>query len=178
MIKKTLILTAILALTTSTVLASENVTPKVDLDKKCVKCKNFDRHMPPRHMHKEGPKMDFNKRLNLTDEQKAQIKKNREADRKKMEPLMKQIKEKEAAKREIFEKYEKTDAQLIKLNKEIKSLKDEKRKIMEENRKAFEAMLTTEQKAELEKIKAEHKEHIKKYGAKKMMKKPPYRPAR
>lgn len=158
MIKKTLILTAIIALTTTSALAAPITTTN---EKELPKWEKCDKKMPPRHMHhKKGPHMDFNKRLNLTEEQKEQIKKNREADRVKMEPLMKQIKEKEDAKREIFKKYEETDAQLIKLNKEIKALKAERRKIMEENRKAFEAMLTKDQKAELEKIKEEHKKRF------------------
>ena len=46
---------------------------------------------------------------------------------------------------------------MIKLNDEIKVLKDKEHKIMEENRKSFESILTKDQKAELEKIKEEHK---------------------
>lgn len=158
MIKKTFILATIIALTTSTVMAGE--TNSATQDKKPPKCESCHK-MPPRDMHRKGEPMDFEKRLNLTDKQKEQVKKNREADRKKMEPIMTQLREKEQAKREILQKYEQTDAQLIKLNKEIKVLRDKRHKVMEENRKAFEAILTTEQKAELEKIKAEHMERFK-----------------
>ena len=159
MIKKILILTAIIALTTSTVFAETKTTVKnPETSKKCEKC---ERQMPPKNIHRKGHHMNFEQRLNLTDKQKEQVKKNREADRAKMEPIIKQIREKEQAKHEIFKKYEQTDPELIKLNNEIKKLKDEKHKIMEANRKAFESILTKEQKAELEKMKAEHKERIK-----------------
>lgn len=157
MIKKTFILAAIIALTTNTVMAAE--TTSTTQDKKPPKCESCHK-MPPRDMHRKGEPMDFEKRLNLTDKQKEQIKKNREADRKKMEPIMTQLREKEQAKMEIIKKYEQSDAQLIKLNKEIKALRDKRHQVMEENRKSFESILTTEQKAELEKIKAEHMERF------------------
>lgn len=161
MIKKTLILTAIIALTTTTAFAETKTSVK---NSKMPQKPNFEqqyRQMPPRDMHRKGPHMNFEQRLNLTDKQKAQVKKNREADRVKMEPIMKQLREKEQAKHEIFQKYEQTDPELIKLNNEIKKLRDEKHKIMEANRKAFESILTKEQKAELEKMKAEHNARIK-----------------
>lgn len=152
MMKKALILTAILALTTTTVLASE--APATTDKAKCkAPCAG---QMPPRGMHHKRPPMNFEKRLNLTDAQKAKIEKQREKDKAKMEPIRKQIKEKQKAKFEIIKKYEEKDADLIKLNNEIKVLKAQEHKIMEENRKAFESVLTKEQKAELEKIKAEH----------------------
>jgi len=151
MMKKTLILTAILALTTTTVLAADTTTKTDD-----VKCKApCAGKMPPRGMHKP-PMPDFEKRLNLTDAQKKKVEQQREKDKAKMEPIRKQIREKQKAKFEIIKKYEEQDADLIKLNNEIKVLKDKEHKIMEENRKAFESILTKDQKAELEKIKAEH----------------------
>ncbi len=159
MIKRTLILATIIALTTTTAFAGETkatkTTQPAKQPPKCEKCQK-----PPKEFRKGGPEM-FEQRLKLTDKQKEQVKKNREADRAKLDPIMKQLHEKEHAKREIFRKYEQTDPELIKLNKEIKVLKDKRHKIMEKNRKSFEAMLTKEQKAELEKIKAEHKEKFK-----------------
>ncbi len=160
MIKQTLILATIISLTATTVFAGEIKTTKTTQQQKqplkCEKCQK----MPPRDFHR-GKAEIFEQRLKLTDKQKEQVKKNREKDRAKLDPIMKQIHEKEHAKREIFRKYEQTDPELIKLNKEIKVLKEKRHKIMEENRKSFESMLTKEQKAELEKIKAEHKEKFK-----------------
>ena len=162
MMKKALILTAILALTTTTVIASE--APTASEKAKCnAPCAG---QMPPRGMHKMPPRPDFEKRLNLTDAQKAKVEKQREKDKAKMEPIRKQIREKQKAKFEIIKKYEEKDADLIKLNNEIKVLKDKEHKIMEENRKAFESILTKEQKAELEKIKAEHDKKFKDFPRK------------
>lgn len=156
MMKKALILTAILALTTTTVLAADTAAKTDD-----VKCKApCAGKMPPIGMHKP-PRPDFEKRLNLTDAQKKKIEQRREKDKAKMEPIRKQIREKQKAKFEIIKKYEEQDADLIKLNKEIKALKDQEHKIMEENRKAFESILTKEQKAELDKIKTEHEKKFK-----------------
>lgn len=152
MMKKTLILTAILALTTTTVLAADTASEKTDTVKCKVPCEG---KMPPMGMHRP-PMPDFEKRLNLTDAQKKKVEKQREKDKAKMEPIRKQIKEKQKAKFEIIKKYEEQNADLIKLNNEIKVLKDKEHKIMEENRKAFESILTKDQKAELEKIKSEH----------------------
>ena len=146
MMKKALILTAILALTTTTVLAADTATKADD-----VKCKApCAGKMPPRGMHRP-PMPDFEKRLNLTDAQKKKVEQQREKDK---------------AKFEIIKKYEEQDADLIKLNNEIKVLKDKEHKIMEENRKAFESILTKDQKAELEKIKAEHDKKFKDFPRK------------
>lgn len=149
--KKTLILTAILIMTASTVLAADTTTTaKTDTDRKCPPCKGQMMPPPP---HEKGY---FEKRLNLTDAQKEKLKKNREASRAKIDPLFQQIRQKEQAKREIFKKYEQTDADLIKLNNEIKDLKAKCDVIRESNKKYFESILTKEQKAELEKMKQEH----------------------
>ncbi len=82
---------------------------------------------------------EFEKRLNLTAEQKATIEKNRGKSQKKIEAIRKQ-KEK---------------------------LMEEERQVLEQNRKDFEAVLTPEQKTELGKIKAEKRakfEKMKKDG--------------
>ena len=152
MMKKALILTAIIALTTTTAIAADTVTKT---DCKCKSPCPCAGQMPPRGMHRPH-RPDFEKRLNLTDAQKAKVEKQREKDKAKMEPIRQQLKEKHQAKMDIIKKYEEKDADLIKLNNEIKVLKDKEHKIMEENRKAFESILTKDQKAELEKIKSEH----------------------
>ena len=99
MMKKALILTAILALTTTTVLAADTATKADD-----VKCKApCAGKMPPRGMHRP-PMPDFEKRLNLTDAQKKKVEQQREKDKAKMEPIRKQIREKQKAKFEIIKK--------------------------------------------------------------------------
>lgn len=154
MMKKALIVAAIAALTTSTVYAADNAKCN------CVKCKCHTEQaeqMPPKDFDMQKPprKENFDKRLNLTEAQKAKVQKQREAARKKMEPIRNQIREKEQAKFEKIKEYEQTDAELIKLNNEIKALKCKEHKIMEENKKSFESVLTKSQKAELAKIKSE-----------------------
>lgn len=153
--KKTLILASIIALTmTSSVYAGTTTTPA----KAQTPTKNGQMMPPPpkdfrgdRNRHKA----EFEKRLNLTEAQKAKIEKNRKADMEKIKPIKDKIRAKKEAKMEIIKKYEQTDPELIKLNKEIKALKDQEHKIMEANRKSFESILTKEQKAELAKMKAE-----------------------
>lgn len=90
---------------------------------------------------------EFEKRLNLTDEQKAQIEKNRKDSKKKLDAIRK---------------------------KEMK-LREEKRKILEQNKKDFEALLTPAQKEELKKIEAERKakmeERMKNFKKEKQQKK-------
>lgn len=152
--KKTLILASIIALImTGTAFADTTTQTKFQPPTK------NGQMMPPPHrgFHSEKRKAEFEKRLNLTDAQKAKIEKNRKSDMEKLKPIKDQIRAKKEAKHEIIQKYEDTNPELIKLNKEIKVLKEQEHKIKEANRKSFEAILTKEQKAELEKMKSERK---------------------
>ena len=155
--KKTLILASIIALClTNTAYAGTTTTTQA---KQQPPVKNGKMMPPPPkdfHKDKNKHKAEFEKRLNLTEAQKAKIEKNRQADMKKLKPIKDQIRAKKEAKHEIIKKYEETNPDLIKLNKEIKALKEQEHKIKEANRKSFESILTKEQKAELEKMKAEH----------------------
>lgn len=153
--KKTLILMTILALSTTTVFAGNTTTKTTDKQAPAQFEKPNPMGPPPEFRGKDFRKAEFEKRLNLTEKQKTQINKNREADRKQIQPIMEKIRQKEMAKREIIKKYESTDPDLIKLNKEINNLRAQKHKIMEKNRKSFESLLTTQQKAELQKMKEE-----------------------
>ena len=144
--KKTLILASIIALTmTSTAYAGTTTATKVQTPAQ------KGQMMPP------PPE----RRLNLTEAQKAKIEKNRKADMAKLKPIKEQIRAKKEAKFEIIKKYEETNPDLIKLNKEIKALKKQEHKIKEANRKSFEALLTKEQKAELAKMKTEREKNFK-----------------
>ncbi|MBQ3311118.1 Spy/CpxP family protein refolding chaperone [bacterium] len=160
--KRTLILTALLLMTASTVLAADNTIAdnSQKSQKNCVPCNG--KMMPPPPMKGHGNfqknKPNFENRLNLTEAQKTKLKKNHEDSKQKMEPLINQLRQKEEAKREIIKKYEEKDADLIKLNKEIKDLRAKCDVIRDENRKYFESILTKEQKAELEKMKQERKD--------------------
>ena len=149
--KKTLILASIIALTmTSTAYAGTTTATKVQM-----------MPPPPREFKGDRHRAEFERRLNLTEAQKAKIEKNRKADMAKLKPIKEQIRAKKEAKFEIIKKYEETNPDLIKLNKEIKALKEQEHKIKEANRKSFEALLTKEQKAELAKMKTEREKNFK-----------------
>ena len=104
--------------------------------------------------HDGGPKgfhgkpdfrKDLEEKLKLTDAQKAEAEKIHEQGRKDIEPLMDQM-------------------------KEIRAKMDELRK---KNMEEFEKILTPEQKAEMDKMKAQMKEHHRPHGAG-MMPPPPH----
>ena len=78
---------------------------------------------------------EFEKRLKLTDEQKAKIEKNRKESKKKLDAIRK---------------------------KEMK-LREERKAILNENKKKFEELLTDEQKEELKKIEAEREAKFKEF---------------
>jgi len=126
---------------------------------------------PPRHV-------DLDKKLNLTEEQKAKMDKNRQASREKLKPIMQKMRENrskmeelrdsnlsEAQKREKFEV----------LRKERHELRKQANVIREADMKYFESLLTDAQKKKFEKIKQERKKQMDKN--RKNMKKgprPPY----
>lgn len=155
--KKTLILASIIALTmTSTAYAGTTTATKVQTP-----AQKGQMMPPPREFKGDRHRAEFERRLNLTEAQKAKIEKNRKADMAKLKPIKEQIRTKKEAKFEIIKKYEETNPDLIKLNKEIKALKEQEHKIKEANRKSFEALLTKEQKAELAKMKTEREKNFK-----------------
>lgn len=99
----------------------------------------------PKFDHKKHKEMGekFAKELGLTEEQKAQADKIREEGREKLKPIM----------------------------KEMKALREKADKMREENMKEFEKILTPEQKAKMEKMKADRKaEHEKRKIDRKMKK--------
>ena len=155
--KKTLILASIIALTmTSTAYAGTTTATKVQTP-----AQKGQMMPPPREFKGDRHRAEFERRLNLTEAQKAKIEKNRKADIAKLKPIKEQIRAKKEAKFQIIKKYEETNPDLIKLNKEIKALKEQEHKIKEANRKSFEALLTKEQKAELAKMKTEREKNFK-----------------
>lgn len=91
--------------------------------------------MPKHHkeMRKRPEPEKMDKFLDLTDEQKAKAKEIREQSRKKIEPLM----------------------------DEMKTIREKMDKIREADMKKFEALLTPEQKAKLEARKQHHKKDFK-----------------
>ena len=98
----------------------------------------------------EAKKAEFEKRLNLTEEQKQTIEANKIKDREKMAPIMKDIREKQKSFRAIDTNPDLTAEQKQKekqkVKAEIKALKVQADKYRQENMKNFENVLTPQQK--------------------------------
>ena len=165
--KKMLILASILALTCSVSFAEENATQavqttvKLKSEKPCVK-----QHVKPQ-MNQEfmKKKEKFDKKLNLTDEQKAKAKELRKESFEKMKPLMEQIK----TKHQEIGKIKKSDIaedakreQIRAIVKELRPLEKQVGEIRRQNMKDFEAILTKKQLKELNKIKKEGRKDFEK----------------
>ena len=110
---------------------------------------------PPVHKNQKGLKQrppsreDFEKRLNLTQEQKDIAKAQREKSIEKIKPLIEQINTK---KEEMTKLSPEKDAELYnKLEGEIRALRRQCHEIRKENMKAFEASLTDVQKKKCKK---------------------------
>jgi Spy/CpxP family protein refolding chaperone len=126
---------------------------------------------PPFHSKEEmeAKKAEIDKRLNLTEEQKKQIEKNKEKDRKKIKPVIDKM---HADKKELHEIYgndtltrAEKDKKAKKIKKDLKKQKNLADKYRKENMKNFESVLTTEQKEEFAKIKQEQKAEMEKRKA-------------
>lgn len=87
----------------------------------------------------EAKKADFEKRMNFTDEQKAQTDKIKADEKKKLEPIQKKIEKKQ---------------------EELKALRNQEFEIRKESMDKFQAILTPEQKAEMEKMKEEMRKNM------------------
>ncbi|MDO5437496.1 MAG: Spy/CpxP family protein refolding chaperone [bacterium] len=110
----------------------------------------------PEHAKK---KAEFEKRLNLTDEQKAKAKELREQGHKEMKPLMDAIK----AKHEELEAAKASKAADEEISKIKSDLKDLRSKIHEQrmkNMKDFESILTKKQLKELQTMKEEGRKNF------------------
>ena len=96
---------------------------------------------------------DFEKRLNLTQEQKNIAKAQREKSIAKIKPLIDEI---NAKKLKMEKLNPETDSQLLnQLENEVRALRKQCHEIRKENMKAFEASLTDVQKREMQKMKEE-----------------------
>ena len=124
---------------------------------------------PPSRAEMEAKKAEFEKRLNLTDEQKTQIEKNKQKDKETMKPIYDKMKENKQAIKAIHK-----DATLSPEDKVLKSAQYEKElidlkvkanELRKENMKNFESILTDDQKVEFAKIKEEQKAEMEKRRA-------------
>ncbi len=123
---------------------------------------------------------EIEKKLNLTDEQKAKIEKAQKLNEEKLTAISVQIKEKKQQIRETIENRklsdEKKSEETAKLLKELDALKLQAKDLRKANYEAFENNLTEKQKKKFEKIKQDRKKEMKKRAQnfEKMKKKHPH----
>lgn len=150
MIKKILTLMTIIMLTNCTVQAHD-----------------CDKEIPHKPTFKERRQMDkmLDERLNLTDEQQEQLRKNRAEHRKQMDNIIENMEIQHKKIRDVYysgiPKFQ-ADLKTAPMKAELVILKQNADKLRQENRKNFEQILTQEQKVEFEKFKKEmHKNQYK-----------------
>lgn len=163
--KKTLILASLLAFAVSTQCFAAEV-PSVESAKKpeCVqRTARPDMHRPPK-----GPdfkRAEFEKRLKLTDEQKAKAKEIRMKGHETMKPVMEAIKQKRQEIETVKLSRISTEMQKEKIDKlkgEIRELKKQAHELRVKNMQEFESILTKKQLKELKKMKEEGRKKFEK----------------
>ena len=142
-------------------------------DCKCQKPAMTDEQKAEMKAKMDEKRAEFDKKLGLTDEQKAKSEQIRKDGFEKMKPIMDQIKVKRDEIKTIRENGSLTQAEanakVQALHKEIMELKVQAKEIRKQNMQDFEAILTDKQKKTLEKMKQEgRKEFAKKHKAKKI----------
>lgn len=176
MIKKTLLLAALVAFTATGAIAADTATtptkqvlPQAESTLPTPQVKEerpeFDVPPPPPCKNKEAKSAEFEKRLKLTDEQKAQAKQLREKSHEQMEPIFKQIRELKQEKEMVIRSRIAVEMQKEKIaviDAKIKELRKQAHELRMQNMKDFEAILTDKQKKELKKMKAEGRKKFEK----------------
>lgn len=164
--KKTLIAAGIVTaaiLSTSVSYAEPQFPPQRPCDCPCA------RPMPPHFEGQRPPQMErpnIEERLNLTEEQKQKAHEIRMNGQEKMKHIFAKMQAKKQEIKQVADSnlsQAKKDKKIAQLKEELQTIKNEAKTIRTENRKEFEAILTTEQKAEFEKIKQEGKDRVKRY---------------
>jgi Spy/CpxP family protein refolding chaperone len=168
MLKRTLLIASLVAFTGTAFAADVKPTPAKAPQKQAIEGK---RTAPADKAEMEKKRTDFDERLKLTDEQKAQAKVIRENGAKEMEPITEKKKTTaakiKAVKADTKLSEEAKAAKIKPLNQELRKLNMKAREIRVKNQQEFEAILTDKQKKELAKMKAEGKKDSKKKHGKK-----------
>lgn len=171
--KKTILLSSIVVMVIFTCNAASYADCSGETAKIPVKMqKEMPQHYKPMHPHHpskaemDAKKAEFEKRLNLTEEQKKQIEENRVKDHEKIKPFIDQKMAKKAEIKKLREdsslSAEEKAKKIGELRKEIREINLQERKVHEENMKNFEALLTEKQKKEFDKIRVEQKSEMEK----------------
>ena len=155
MIKKTIIMACALVLASSTVFAAETSVKQAQTNQPPRNCQC---QRPPKGPDFAKRNAEFEKRLKLTDEQKAKAEAIRKKGFEQMKPVMQKIHEKKGEiegikKSKLLERDK--QAQIAELQKQIGALKRSAHELRMQNMKEFEAILTSKQLKELKKMKEE-----------------------
>ena len=160
--KKTLILASLLIFATSMAsFAATEKTVQTEQVPNVNSAKPYCKMPPP----PKGPDFqkrneEFEKRINLTDEQKAKAKELREQGFEKMKPIMEDMRAKQDELKALQNSKDVQDAQ--KFRKEMETYKQQLHEIRMQNMKEFESILTKKQQQELKKMKEEGRKNFEK----------------
>lgn len=164
--KKTLILASLLVFATSTQTFANQPPVQTTAEKPTVEQQAAPQVQPPKAPQcKFDKKAEFEKRLKLTDEQKAKAKALREKGHEEMKPIMDAIRVKREEIKTVRLSRIAVQAQQEKIDKirgEIRELNKKAHEIRMKNMKEFEAILTKKQLKELNKMKAEGRKKFEK----------------
>jgi len=161
MIKKALITASVLVFATTVMsFAADTTTVPTKQSKPAIECKK-----PPKNPEFEKRQAEFEKRIKLTDKQKAQAEQIRQKGHEQMKPIMEKIKEKHQEIDAV--KHSKTVAQdqqakIDDLHKQIRALERAAHELRMQNMKEFESILTKKQLKELKKMKDEGRKKFEK----------------
>ncbi len=170
--KKSLILALMLAITTGSAIAASTepaLAPAkqapITSSQQPQKLENPHKEIMLQPPHKKNVKAQFDKRLNLTEEQKALAKDIRKKGHEEMKPVMDKIKDLKQEKEMVKLSRMSIQAQeekIAELDTQIKDLKKQAHEMRAKNMKEFEAILTDKQKKELAKMKKEGRKNFEK----------------
>lgn len=155
--KKILILASVLLFATASFATSDTKTIQTN-DSTLNQSKPYCKMPPPKGPEFKKRHEEFEKRLNLTDEQKSMAKQLREEGFEKMKPIMEKTKQKQQEAAQL--KTNGDTEKLEQVKKQIGALKREAHEIRMQDMKKFENILTKTQKEELKKMKKEGRKHF------------------
>lgn len=168
--KKTLILASLLAFTMTTAFAQADMPCPMKNKEGKPPIEGKYQPTPPSAEKMAQKRAEFENKLKLTDEQKAQAKEIRLKGHEEMKPIMEQMKAKkiefDTVKKDgsltVAEQTEKLNA----LRAEMKTLRKQAKDLRIKNMQEFESILTDKQKKTLAKMKEEGRKNFKKHHPK------------
>jgi len=169
--KKSLILALMLAITTGSAIAASTEPASTPAKQAPIAAPQQPKKLEGPHKeimpppHKNHAKAQFDKRLNLTEEQKALAKDIRKKGHEEMKPIMDKIKDLKQEKEMVKLSRISTQAQeekIAEIDAQIKELRKQAHEMRAKNMKEFEAILTEKQKKELAKMKKEGRKNFEK----------------